>query len=301
MTDHADLAAWWPHAEVRLRAVLRHRAFAADVDDIVAETAARAVEHGAFESQSHLIGWAVTVATNVMRDEGRRARRRSRIDSAYVDRPYSDDVGDVVAELAKRDALERRIGELSEQRRAAFLGELTPIDARDANRIRVMKCRTAKELRDFYGRLGAAIGAWRSRAWARMRSGRRFVPAFGATGLAIAFVGGVSLVFHFILPPANAPSRAAQSIAHAASTPASEPRAIAARSDRFETPRAPNPHTLRVGLGAANDGRPRHLDAGPARPTEEGVLACFGEPESESARCLYWPESVQALARKLSL
>lgn len=298
MNDYADLAAWWPVAERRLRSFLRRQVYESDVDELVAETAVRAVQFNAFDDEAHLVGWSVVVARNLVRDQRKQRNRRTRISGRIVQRRYDEDLADYVDALAKRDALLKRIDGLPSEKRAAFLGEIPSADPKTINRMRVAKTRTSKELRAFYGRLGVAIGGLRTRLAGRFNGTAESVAGAAAVGLAL--LGGASLGNQYLQPnqttpthPTNAPAPVPPRTAVTSPilperlTGAQSPPAIA----RSQPPRA----LVVVPLGESRDGQQRSVAARPPTEEEAGVMACIGERGQPGFRCLYWPEAVQRL------
>jgi sigma-70-like protein len=165
-----SFGAGWPTADSRIRPLLHSRGHCqADIEDILQATAEKAIRHGAFNDETHLIAWSLVVAKNHSTDLFRRNNRE--LLGSLPELQSTLDVADTVAALLARDRLVARIAALPEQHQAALFSVETPSNRKEAIRIAVVRHRIRQRLRHVveglavaFGRFATRVGSWCQRA-----------------------------------------------------------------------------------------------------------------------------------------
>lgn len=305
-----NLDAWWGVAETRVRSLLkRKRVHANDLEDLVQTTALRiwdATQNKGkrFESEGHFVATSLVIAGNLVKDQGRRSHRWRTREHLQLERPYYEDLDDLVAELAKRDEMIAAIDRLPAQQRAAYLGDLTaPGDRVASMKIAGLKFKAVKSLKSAYGRLGVAIGGWRLRAYARLRTSGA-VATTGACAVALvvaALVGVATQAERHSVPHAASPLAPRSPISNPQSALVPPSATGTATATGPVAPKAKTTTTtlLTIGLGADRHGNERKLNIRHPAEDERGALTCSGLPGSPDRQCLYWPAALLTLVRAL--
>jgi DNA-directed RNA polymerase specialized sigma24 family protein len=228
---------------LRRRGVRHH-----DIDEIVQETAARAIStHVPYDDTDDLFRWASVVGGRLAIDLARRCARLS--DDELPDRADTIDVAMAAEHRVVLGAVRNRLPELSSRDQEALLSGFhdEPVSSRrESVRVAVARHRARNRLRVLLdGLAGAAILGWarRNRLWA--------APAEAISYAAIPVVACVMISVGALGGAANPPTRGAapqpQPVAYAISTSAA-PMATApevvhrAQEDReISPPSRPSP------------------------------------------------------------
>lgn len=303
-----DFERWWPEVARRLaRALARRGVPGADAEDIVQETALRALAAAPpVSSPEGLLRWSFTVARRIEIDRG---RRRGRTELLSVElarsRPAGVDTARAAESRVALAAAARGLATLSDTDRAALLGVLTDdepaLDRRQAVRQAVRRHRARTRLVAVVGKLvgvGVAAGQGLRRLAARLR------PTHVEVGVVAVAVG-------VLLLPASTPGSTAAPLREpvvvpAAAVPVSPVDEVAAARSRADVARTASsppvvPPATVLTTAAASGGRdhrppttipvgPDHMylpvvTSGSSRVDPNRPIVCaFNEPEVDCVK-----------------
>jgi hypothetical protein len=251
----------WPDVSRRLQQALRARGLdQATVDDVIQETAARALARGVqFADADELFGWALVVARNYATDLQRRSRFIA--DHEVPDRASPLDLETLVEHRSRVRALRTAFSALRPGEQQALQ---TPIAA--SNREAVRRHRARTHLRAILETLVAWL------AWVLGRRPRtRATAAAAVAAPAVALIVAVTLQHHATsgVPPAmSAPTSTAGFADASVSVPAPAPVASGAQQGAATgsgTPAPARPPYLRVAVPGP-DHRPVGGELRPKQP-----------------------------------
>lgn len=192
-----SIGASWPQVERPLRSSLAARGVSlAEIDDLVQETAVRALEcEAAFEDAEHLRRWCFFVARRLIVDSHRRNRRAAPLEEAVA--TACSGAQRSLEQVEDRDVL-RRVAESIPQMRPAdqaALRQSSPDEptatAADRNRANVARHRARGRLRLLVGPFAAIAGACSS-ALRRPRGAATAVALPALVALSISAPQGVA-------------------------------------------------------------------------------------------------------------
>jgi DNA-directed RNA polymerase specialized sigma24 family protein len=220
LTD--DLESVWPEVAARLAAMLRRRGVRHhDIDEIVQETAARAISTRVpYEDADDLFRWASVVGGRLAIDLRRRGARLS--DDELPDRADPVDVAMAAENRIVLGAVRSRLPELSARDQEVLLSSFRDeptASRRESVRVAVARHRARNRLRLLLdGLAGTAIVGWirRNRLWAAPVEAISYAATPTAAWLLIT-VGAWSGVSSAPARDAASPSRPAALIASAPS------------------------------------------------------------------------------------
>jgi hypothetical protein len=260
MVQAADLGQWWPEVSKRVAAGLARRGVpAADIADVVQETAARALAHPPqVASADELARWAFTVATRITID-GHRRTGRVQLVPLDDDSPQAPDVATIVEGRIRWQKTMRALSLLSGADRAALAASLWPTaptvaDAgrRQAVRDAVRLHRARTRLTAMVARLGIVLGA----LWRGLRRRTRFLKPQLAAAVVV-----VLLVLLGVAQPAGITSAGAD----ARPAPAAGPSSQTALDASAPSPAASSSPAASAALGTPDAAGPlaaASIDAG---------------------------------------